>query len=202
MPIDHVDGSLTVINDRGNVSTRTRYQNISICPGWTGDNGTARTLLVVNHQIHDEAEDFLYSQNTLFFRHDFDLDRLGEFLNTLSRTARNRIRSVGFEVFFFVHAEPGVPKRTFEQYERAGTMLRARFPQLNSVLFYLDPSFYYPPNSVGGQDSAARGVMDLAARFGTMCKEILFYPLPDKDRRFIENARNLLRAAVRRTDAL
>lgn len=186
-PNDYVDRPLIVVDDRGNISTRTRHQNISMCPSRTGEEGTARKLLAVNHQIHDEAEDFLYSHNTLFFRHPFDLDRLGEFLDTLSSTARKHIRSVGFEVFFFVHAEPGVPKRTFKQYERAGALLRTRLPQWSSVLFYLDPYFYYPPNSVGGRDSASRGVMNLAARFGALCREVVFYPLP-----YIQEAQQLV----------
>ncbi|OQD73395.1 hypothetical protein PENDEC_c015G01748 [Penicillium decumbens] len=197
VPNDYVDRPLIVVNDCSNVSTRTRSRNKSTCPSWTGEDSTARKLLTVNHQIHDEAEDFLYSQRTLFFRHSFDLDRLDEFLDTLSSTARNRIRSVGFEVFFFVHAEPGVPKRTFKQYEKAGSLLRARLPRWNIVLFYLDPYFYYPPNSVSERDPAARGVANLAARFGALCKEVVFYPLPDEVRPSIGEAQLVVRSPDR-----
>ncbi|KAJ5134113.1 hypothetical protein N7448_000866 [Penicillium atrosanguineum] len=171
---DEMGRPLIVVGDSSNSSTRPRFHSMSICSSWTGEDGTARKLLAVNHQIHDEAEDFLYSQNTLFFRNSFNLDRLGEFLDTLSNSARSHIRSVGFEVFIFVHAESGVPKRTFKQYEKAGILLRARLPQWEKVLFDIDPYFYYPPNSVGGRDSATRGVVDLAARFRALCKEVVF----------------------------
>jgi hypothetical protein len=192
VPNDYMDRPMIVVNDRGDTFTQSRYHNTSMCPSWIGKDGTARKLLAVNHQIHDEAEDFLYSQNTIFFRNSFSLDRLDKFLDTLSSSARSHIRSVGFELFFFVHAESGVSKRTFREYEKAGTSLRSRLPQWNSVLFYIDPYFYYPPNSVSGQDSAARGVVDLARRFRALCKQVVFYPLPDSDRQLIEEAQQLL----------
>lgn len=182
VPNEYINKPLIVISDRGNVFTaRNRYRALSMCPSWVGEDGTAAKLLSVNHQIHDEAEDYLYSRNTLFFRNSFDLDQLGGFLDTLSSTARNRIRSVGFEVYFFVHTQMGVPKRTLRQYERAARLLAAKLPAWSHVLFYLDPRFYYPSAAVGGRERAARGVLDLAARFGPLCGDVTFYPLPRGD---------------------
>ncbi|KAJ5573914.1 uncharacterized protein N7459_008341 [Penicillium hispanicum] len=193
VPNDYLDKPLIVVHDRGNVFTaRGRYRALSMCPSWVGEDGTARNLLAVNRQIHDEAEDHLYAQHTLFFRHSVDLDRLGDFLDTLSATARRRIHSVGFEVFFFVHTQTGVPKRTLKQYERARDLLRQKLPHWESVLFYLDPRFYYPSACVGGRELAARGVRDLAARFGSSCAHVTFYPRPDSHRRLVEEAQQLL----------
>ncbi|KAJ5104870.1 hypothetical protein NUU61_002217 [Penicillium alfredii] len=193
VPNDYLNKPLIVVHDRGNVFTaRGRYRALSMCPSWEGEDGTARRLLAVNQQIHAEAEDYLYSQHTLFFRNSFDLDRLGDFLDTLSATARRRIRSVGFEVFFFVHTQIGVPKRTLKQYERAGRLLAEKLPQWSSVLFYLDPRFYYPSASCGGRELAARGVLDLATRFGPLCPEVDFFPLPNSHQHLLEEAQQLL----------
>jgi hypothetical protein len=193
VPNEYINKPLIVISDRGNVFTiRNRYRALSMCPSWVGEDGTARKLLAVNHQIHDEAEDYLYSQNMLFFRNSFDLDRLGGFLDTLSPTACRRIRSVGFEVYFFVHTQIGVPKRTLKQYERAAKLLSVKLPEWSNVLFYLDPRFYYPAATVGGRERAARGVLDLAAKFGPLCRDITFYPLPASDSRFLWEAQQLI----------
>ncbi|XHG00158.1 hypothetical protein AWENTII_003626 [Aspergillus wentii] len=179
VPNDYMDRPLIVVNDKGKSFTaRGRYRALSMCPSWVGEDGTARKLLAVNRLIHDEAEDFLYSRNTLFFLNSFDLDRIGDFLDTLSDTARNRIRSVGFEVFFFVHCETGVPKRTLKQYEQAGRLLQEKLPRWTSVHFYLHPRFYFPSSSVGGRELSARGVLYLATRFGKLRKEVHFFPVP------------------------
>ncbi|KAJ6107899.1 hypothetical protein N7523_009222 [Penicillium sp. IBT 18751x] len=175
---DDMGRPLIVVDDSSKFSTRSRFHHMFVCSSRTGEDGTARKLLAVNRQIHDEAEDFLYSRNTIFFQNSFDLDHLGKFLESLSNSARSHIRSVGFEVFFFVHAESGVPKRTFKQYEQAGSLLRAILPQWETVVFYIDPFFYFLPQSVGGRDSAARGVMDLSARFRALCGEVVFHTLP------------------------
>ncbi|KAF3395898.1 Uncharacterized protein F1880_006879 [Penicillium rolfsii] len=186
VPNDYINKPLIVVSDRGNVFTvRSRFKALSMCPSWVGEDGTARKLLALNHQIHDEAEDYLYSHYTLFFRNSFDLDRLGDFLDTLSPTARGRIRSVGFEVYFFVHAQMGVPKRTLKQYERAARLLSVKLPAWKNVLFYLDPHFYYPTAEVGGPERAARGVLDLAAKFRPWCGEICFYSLPAREHRLL-----------------
>lgn len=89
VPNEYTDRPLIVVNDRGNTFTsRGQFRALSMCPSWVGQDGTARNLLSVNRQIHDEAEDFLYSRYTLFLLNSFDLDRLGAFLDTLSATAR------------------------------------------------------------------------------------------------------------------
>ncbi|KAJ5908102.1 hypothetical protein N7495_000784 [Penicillium taxi] len=192
VPNEYLDRPLIVVHDRGNVFTaRGRYRALSMCPSWVGEDGTARKLFAVNHQVHDEAEDYLYSQHTLFFRNSFDLDRLGDFLDTLSPTARRRIRSVGFEVFFFVHNQSGVPKRTLKQYEHARELLALKLPQLKNVLFYIDPRFYFSATSVGSRELAARGVLDLAKRFGSLCN-VTFYPLPDRHHYLVEKAQQIL----------
>lgn len=49
------------------------------------------------------------------------------------------------------------------------------------MLFYLDPRFYYPSAAVGGRERAVRGVLDLATRFGPLCGNVTFYPLPKGD---------------------
>jgi hypothetical protein len=189
VPNDYIDKPLIVINDRGNVFTvRNRYKALSMCPSWVGEDGTARNILAVNHQIHDEAENYLYSHHTLFFRNSFDLVRLGDFLDTLSPTARGCIRSVGFEVYLFVHTQMGVPKRTLKQYERAARLLSVKLPEWNNVLFYLDPRFYYPAAAAGCREPAARGVLDLAAKFGPLCRDITFYPLSTSDYRLLWEA--------------
>lgn len=195
VPNTYTDKPLIVIHDRGNVFTsRGRYRALSMCPSWEGEDGTARALLSVNRQIHIEAEDYLYKTHTLFFRNSFDLDRMGAFLDTLSPTARASIRSVGFEVFFFVHTDECVPKRTLKQYERARDVLRERLPNWNSVLCYLDPRFYYPAACVGGRELAARGVLDLARRFGSLelGLDVTFYPLPDSQHRLVEEAKQVI----------
>ncbi|KAJ5182850.1 hypothetical protein N7492_000466 [Penicillium capsulatum] len=193
VPNDILDKPLIVVHDRGNVFTsRGRYRALNMCPSWVGEDGTTRKLLAVNRQIHDEAEEYLYSHRTLFFRNSFDLDRLGDFLDSLSPTARRRIRSVGFEVFFFVHTQIGVPKRTLKQYTRARDLLVEKLPRWDNVLFYLDPRFYYPSASVGGPELAARGVYDLATRFGSACEDVTFYPLPDSKHRLVEEAQQVL----------
>ncbi|KAL4955160.1 hypothetical protein BDW69DRAFT_125304 [Aspergillus filifer] len=100
------------------------------------------SLLSVNRQIHAEVEHFLYTSHTLFFLNGFDLDSLGAFLDTLSPTARSCIRSIGFEVFLFVHNSSGgsvPPKRSFAQYKRAAEVVREKLPSLGHVVFYLDP---------------------------------------------------------------
>ncbi|KAJ6070181.1 hypothetical protein N7467_010338 [Penicillium canescens] len=192
VPNEYMNKPLIVVDDRGKVFTaRGQYRAIAMSPSWVGEDGTARKLLAVNHQIHDEAEDYLYSQHTLFFRNSFNLDRLGDFLGTLSATARSRIRSVGFEVFFFVHTQTGVPKRTIKQYELAARLLSEKLPDWRSVLFYLDPRFYYPSANVGGRDLTARGVLDLAMRFGC-CRDISFFPLPNGDQRLLEEAQQFV----------
>lgn len=192
-PNDYVDKPMIVIQNRGNVfTTRGRYRAMSICPSWEGNDGTARKLLGLNHQIHDEAEDLLYSKHTLFFRNSFDLDRIGEFIDTLSSTARHQVRSVGFEVFFFVHAEADVPKRTMREYENAGKLLAEKLPRWQSVFFYLDPRFYYPSTLAGGKQAATRGVLELATRFGSLCKDVTFSPLPDGDHRLLREAQQIV----------
>lgn len=193
VPNEYMDKPLIVVHDRGNVFTaRGRYRALSMCPSWVGEDGTTRRLLGVNHQIHDEAEEYLYSHNTLFFRNSFDLDHMGSFLDTLSPTALSRIRSVGFEVFFFVHGQDDVPKRTLREYARARDILAQRLPKWKNVLFYLDPRFYYPPNSVGGREIAARGVLNLARKFGESFLDVTFYPLPDTHHRLVEEAQQIL----------
>ncbi|CEJ60272.1 hypothetical protein PMG11_08852 [Penicillium brasilianum] len=193
VPNNYINQPLIVINDRGNVFTaRNRYRALSMCPSWVGEDGTARKLLAVNHQIHDEAEDYLYSHHTLFFRNSFDLDRLGDFIDSLSPTACRRIRSVGFEVFFFVHTQMGVPKRTLKQYESAARLLSVKLPEWRNVLFYLDPQFYYPAASVGGRARAVRGVLDLVAKFVPLCRDVTFYPLPASDGLLLWEAQQLL----------
>ncbi|KAJ5317575.1 hypothetical protein N7508_002083 [Penicillium antarcticum] len=192
VPNEYMNKPLIVVDDRGKAFTaRGQYRALSMSPSWVGEDGTARKLLAVNHQIHDEAEDYLYSQHTLFFRNSFNLDRLGDFLDTLSATARSRIRSVGFEVFFFVHTQIGVPKRTIKQYELAARLLAEKLPEWRSVLFYLDPRFYYPSANVGGRDLTARGVLDLAMRF-RFCRDISFFPLPNADQRLLEEAQQFV----------
>ncbi|KAL4884154.1 hypothetical protein BJY04DRAFT_14867 [Aspergillus karnatakaensis] len=143
------NNNLIVISDTGNkYTTRAIYRSLHISPKWVGINdtvaGTEKTLslLSVNRQIHAEVEDFLYTSHTLFFLNGFDLDHLGEFLDTLSPTARKSIRSIGFEVYLFVHNPgSGVPKRSFRQYERAAKVVREKLPSLQRVVFYLDPWF-------------------------------------------------------------
>ena len=156
-----------------------------MCPYWEGEaqNGSVRNLLSVNKQIHDEAENLLYSRNTLFFKNAFDLDRVGVFLDTLSPTARSRIRSVGFEVFFFVHSQSGVPKRCLKQYEQAGKLLAQKLPRWEGMVFYLDPRFYFPDiadadDHVGGRELSARGVLYLASIANKLRKDVVFHPTP------------------------
>ncbi|KAL2010225.1 hypothetical protein VTN00DRAFT_6032 [Thermoascus crustaceus] len=198
VPNEYMDRPLIVINDRGNTFTsRGRYRALSMCPSWVGEDGTARKLLAVNRQIHDEAEDLLYSRYTLFFLNSFNLDRAGDFLDTLSATARNRIRSVGFEIFFFVHTQTGVPKRTLRQYEQVGRMMMERLPQWKSVIFYLDPRFYFPSSTVGGRELSARGVLYLATIFGSMGKEVHFYPMQSAHRHVLDEAERIVRRGSR-----
>ncbi|KAJ5165145.1 uncharacterized protein N7500_006975 [Penicillium coprophilum] len=188
-----VSKPMIVLGDHGNTFTaRGQYRALSMSPHWVGEDGTARKLLAVNRQLHDEAEDYLYSTHTLFLRNSFNLDRLADFLDTLSATARTRIRSVGFEVFFFVHTQTGVPKRTLKQYEAAARLLSEKLPHWNSVLLYLDPRYYYPSANVGGRDLTARGVFDLATRFGALCKDVSFYPLPNGDHHLLDEARQFV----------
>lgn len=192
-PNDYTDKPMIVVQNRGNVfTTRGRYRAMSICPSWEGNDGTAHKLLGLNHQIHDEAEDFLYSKHTLFFRNSFDLDRIGQFLDTMSSTARDQVRSVGFEVFFFVHAEADVPKRTMKEYEHAGKLLAEKLPRWESVLFYLDPRFYYPSTLAGGTKAATQGVLELATRFASLCKDIAFSPVPDGDHHLLKEAQQIV----------
>jgi hypothetical protein len=192
VPNEYMDQPLMVVHDRGNVFTsRGRYRALNMCPSWVNEDGTARNLMAVNRQIHAEAEDYLYSRHTLFFRNSVDLDKLDGFLDTMSDVARRRIRSVGFEVFFFVHTQIGVPKRTLKQYEKAGQILASRLPSLKNILFYLDPRFYYPSACVGGGELAARGVLDLATRFGPLRKELSFYPLPSGHQHLADEIQNL-----------
>ncbi|KAL4784638.1 hypothetical protein BJX76DRAFT_347652 [Aspergillus varians] len=138
---------LIVINDTGNkFTTRAVYRSLHISPKWVGisdKNREALSLISVNRQIHAEVEDFLYTSHTLFFLNGFDLDHLGDFLDTLSPTARRCIRSVGFEVFLFVHNKGSgdVPKRSFRQYERAAKVLGEKLPNLTGLVFYIDPWF-------------------------------------------------------------
>ncbi|EAW12803.1 uncharacterized protein ACLA_012310 [Aspergillus clavatus NRRL 1] len=193
VPNEYTDRPLIVVNDRGNTFTsRGQYRALSMCPSWVGQDGTARSLLSVNRQIHDEAEDFLYSRNTLFFLNSFDLNRLGAFLDTLSATARSRIRSVGFEICFFVHSQTGVPKRTFKEYERAARLLAEKLPRWSSVFFYLAPRFYYPSACVGGRELSARGVLYLATVFGALRKDMHFFPLPSMHRHIMDEAQRLV----------
>ncbi|PYH41703.1 uncharacterized protein BP01DRAFT_305233 [Aspergillus saccharolyticus JOP 1030-1] len=198
VPNDYMDRPMIVINDRGNVFTaRGRYRALSMCPSWVGENGRVRNLLSVNRQIHDEVEDYVYSHNTLFFLNSFNLDRMAAFLDTLSATARDRIRSVGFEIFFFVHSQTGVPKRTLKEYERAARILREKLPHWTSTLFYLDPRFYYPSASVGGLQSSARGIWSLATMFGALGKDLHFFPLPSMHRYVMDDAKKMLQAHTR-----
>ncbi|PLB53704.1 hypothetical protein P170DRAFT_469198 [Aspergillus steynii IBT 23096] len=198
IPNDYMDRPLIVVDDRGKTFTaRGRYRALCMCPSWVGENGRVRNMLSVNRQLHDEVEDFVYSHNTLFFRNSFDLDRVGAFLDTLSATARNRIRSVGFEVFFFVHSQTGVPKRTLKEYERAGRMLSEKLPNWTTVLLYLDPRFYFPSAAVGGRELSARGVWYLATVFGKMRKELQFLALPSIHRHVISEAQRMLQMGRR-----
>ncbi|KAE8321780.1 hypothetical protein BDV39DRAFT_185090 [Aspergillus sergii] len=198
VPNEYMDRPLIVVNDRGNSFTaRGRYRALSMCPSWVGENGKVRSLLSVNRQIHDEVEDFLYSHNTLFFLNAFSLDRLGAFLDTLSETARRRIRSVGFEIFFFVHSQTGVPKRTLKEYERAGKILSEKLPNWSSVVFYLDPRFYFPSAAVGGRELSARGVWYLATKFGAMRKEMQFFALPSIHRHVMDEAKRKIQMGRR-----
>lgn len=190
IPNDYIDNRpLIVVNNRGNAFTaRGRYRALAMCPSWVGENGKVRNLLSVNRQLHDEVEDYLYSHNTLFFLNSFNLDQLGVFLDTLSATARSRIRSVGFEVFFFVHSQTGVPKRLLKEYERAVRVLREKLPRWESVVFYLDPRFYFPAGSVGGRELSARGVWYLARVFGALRLDVRFVALPAIHRHVMDEA--------------
>ncbi|PWY75168.1 hypothetical protein BO70DRAFT_398576 [Aspergillus heteromorphus CBS 117.55] len=202
IPNEFMDRPLIVVNDRGNVFTaRGRYRALAMCPSWVGENGRVRSLLSVNRQIHDEVEDLVYSRNTLFFLNSFNLDRLGVFLDTLSATARNRIRSVGFEIFFFVHSQTGVPKRTLREYKAAARMLMEKLPNWTSVIFYLDPRFYFPSSAVGGLESAARGIWYLATIFGAVGKDLHFFPLPSMHRYVMDDAKKMLQAGTRASPA-
>lgn len=193
-PNEYIDSPLIVVNDRGNCFTaRGRYRALSMCPSWANNDGTARKLLSLNRQIHDEAEDFLYSHNTLFFTNSFDLDRIGDFLDTMSATACSRIRSIGFEVFFFVHSQTGVPKRSLKQYQQAGRLLMQKLPRWETIVFYLDPRFYFPTATVGGRELSARGVLYLATVFGNMGKEVVFHPTPFVNRNALDEAQRLLK---------
>ncbi|KAJ5463131.1 hypothetical protein N7475_008075 [Penicillium sp. IBT 31633x] len=188
-----VSKPMIVLGDRGNTFTaRGQYRAISMSPHRIGDDGTARNLISINRQLHNEVEDYLYSSHTLFLRNSFNLDRLGQFIDTLSATARARIRSVGFEIFFFVHTQTGVPKRTLKQYEAAAKVLSEKLPLWSSVLLYVDPRFYYPSANVGGRDLTARGVFGLATRFGALCKDVSFYPLPNGDQHLLEEAQQFV----------
>ncbi|KAL4981130.1 hypothetical protein BDW66DRAFT_146892 [Aspergillus desertorum] len=172
---------LVVINDTGNkYTTRAIYRSLHISPNWVGisksdgpDEGSRTlSLLSVNRQIHAEVEHFLYTSHTLFFLNGFDLDHLGEFLDTLSPTARSCIRSIGFEVYLFVHNSPGPVKRSFRQYERAARVVKEKLPNLSGVLFYFDPWFSACCGDAGfglwGDEKSvlARGVRFLLRVFG------------------------------------
>ncbi|KAF4764068.1 hypothetical protein HAV15_000238 [Penicillium sp. str.  len=189
-----VSKPMIVLGDHGNTFTaRGQYRALSMSPHWVGEDGTARKLLAVNRQLHNEVEDYLYSTHTLFFRNSFNLDRLGDFLDTLSATARARIRSVGFEVFFFVHTQTGVPKRTLKQYEAAARLLSEKLPLWNSVLL---------PRSTLLLSICER-VFDLATRFGTLCKDVSFYPLPNGDHHLLDEAQQFVwrsRSPLRQPD--
>jgi hypothetical protein len=193
VPNEYLDKPMIVVDDRGKTFTsRGQYRALKMNPHWEGEDGTARKLLAVNRQIHNEAEDYLYSTHTIFFRNSFNLDRLDEFLDTLSGTARARIRSVGFEVFFFVHTQNGVPKRTLREYEHASRTLKRKLKAWHSALLYLDPRFYYPSANVGGRNLTARGVFDLATRFGALCGDVSFIPLPNGDQHLLEEAQQFV----------
>ncbi|KAF9894031.1 hypothetical protein FE257_009003 [Aspergillus nanangensis] len=180
IPNDYMDRPLIVVNDKSNAfTTRGRYRALSMCPSWVGEEGKVRSLLSVNRQLHAEVEDYLYSHNTLFFLNAFNLDdHLAAFLDTLSATARNRIRSVGFEICFFVHSQTGMPKRSLKEYERAARVLEEKLPTWSAVIFYLDPRFYFPSGAVEGGDLSARGVYELARIFGRWRKDLHFFALP------------------------
>ncbi|BCS29857.1 uncharacterized protein APUU_80160S [Aspergillus puulaauensis] len=137
---------LIVINDTGNKFTnRSIYRSLHFSPKWVGIGDDDLSLLSVNRQIHAEVENFLYTSHTLFFLNGFDLDHLGDFLDTLSPTARRCTRSIGFEVYLFVHnsnsSGSSIPKRSFRQYERAAKVMREKLPNLRGVVFYMDPWF-------------------------------------------------------------
>ncbi|KAL1967642.1 hypothetical protein VTN77DRAFT_2899 [Rasamsonia byssochlamydoides] len=201
-PNDYLDRPLVVLDDRGSdFTSRGRFRALRMNPSWVGgEDGRSRKLLSVNRQIHDEAEDFLYSHFTFFFLHSFNLERAGDFLDTLSETARSRIRNVGFEVFFFVHNQSGVPKRTLKLYEQVGKMMLERLPRWKSVIFYLDPRFLFPTPQVGGKELAARGVFYLATIFGKMGKEVQFYPVQPVHKHIIEEAERQVRRGSRSQD--
>lgn len=193
VPNKYLDQPMIVVDDRGKTFTaRGQYRALYMNPRWEGEDGTARKLLAVNRQIHDEAEDYLYSTHTLFFRNSFNLDRLDVFLDTLSATARSRIHTVGFEIYFFVHTQIGVPKRALREYELAGRILALKLRCWRGALLYLDPRFYYPSANVGGRDLTARGVFDLATRFGALCKDVSFLPLPNRDQHLLEEAQQFV----------
>lgn len=137
---------LIVINDTGNKFTnRSIYRSLHFSPKWVGIGDDDLSLLSVNRQIHAEVENFLYTSHTLFFLNGFDLDHLGDFLDTLSPTARRCTRSIGFEVYLFVHnsnaSGSSIPKRSFRQYERAAKVMREKLPNLRGAVFYMDPWF-------------------------------------------------------------
>ncbi|KAJ5647366.1 hypothetical protein N7490_003738 [Penicillium lividum] len=191
-PNTYINKPLIIIHDRQVFTSRPRYKALSICPTWQGEDGTARSLFSVNRKIHSEAEDTLYTTHTLFFRNSFDLARIGDFLDTLSMTARSQIRSVGFEVYFFVHGDCDdggtcARKRRLKEYGRAREVLEGRLPGWREVLFYLDPRYYYPVSCAGGRELAARGVLELAKMFGDGGElDVTFYPLPDSQQRLVE----------------
>lgn len=189
VPNKYMNHPLIVVNDSGNThSMRGQYRILSMCPSWVGNDGTARKLFSVSRQIHHEAENHLYSRYTLFFLNSFHLDRLGEFIGTMSDTSRHLIRCIGFEVLFFVHSRDGAPKRTLKQYEHAGWLLAERLPQWTTVIFYLDPETYYPSSIVGGEKLAVRGMKELAAMFTHMQKSVKFFPFQSNHRHLAEKA--------------
>ncbi|KAL2818442.1 hypothetical protein BDW59DRAFT_165515 [Aspergillus cavernicola] len=194
---------LILINDTGNkFTTRPTYRALHISPKWvvnnTGSEGEEQepnnnekggkerlALLSVNRKIHTELEDFLYTDHTLFFLNGFDLDYLGAFLSTLSPTARSCIRSIGFEIYLFIHGngnedrgERGmIPKRPWGSYERAAKVVKAELPNLDRVVFWLDPWFSACCGAGGGGEKSVgpwcdersvltRGVAFLLRAFG------------------------------------
>ncbi|KAL3471391.1 hypothetical protein BJX99DRAFT_250486 [Aspergillus californicus] len=176
------NNQLIIITDTGNkYTTHPIYRALHIDPHWvsSSDKRERLSLLTVNRKLHAEFEDYIYTGHTLFFLNSFDLDYLGAFLSTLSPTARNCIRSIGFEVYLFVHGdgvEEGVPKRPWRSYERVAGVVAQMLPGLRRVVFYLDPWFSAccaDRNEVFGpwceeKSVLARGVGFLVGVFGNL----------------------------------
>lgn len=177
VPHEYMNLPLVIIkNSARGFSTRGMYRTSPMRPYWVGQDGKFLPLLLLSSQVSREAEQFLFSRSTIFFAHSFSPAHVVNLFDTMSRTARQEIRCVGFEIFFYVYTPCNGSKHSFSDYKQACRGLQSNLPKWETVVIYLNPEGLCPAACDANPENAPRGLRELEGIFRAVHKNVIFYP--------------------------